>query len=135
LAVRLKLKEDPGEWMKFAVVAAVVAGAAGVLLFRRQVISDTQLRIGLVLLGLGLVGSLFRPRWYRPLYRAGMTISFHIGQVIGRVLLAVLFFLVLTPMGLLLRVMGKDLLKRKRNTTVSSYWRRARVSERFDRLF
>jgi|ERR671922_1220376 uncharacterized membrane protein len=133
--MRLKLKEDPGEWMKFTVVAAVAAGALGVLLWHRQVISETWLRMVLVLLGGALAGCLVRPRWYRPLYRAGMTISFHVGQVMGQVLLAAVFLLVLTPTGLLLRLLGKDLLKMKRNTAASSYWHAARLSDRFDRLF
>ena len=53
-----------------------------------------------------LIAALICPRWFRGFYRAGMTVSFHFGQVVGKVLLTVFFFLFLTPLGLLLRLMG-----------------------------
>ena len=36
--------------------------------------------------------------------------------------MAVVFFLVVTPTGLIMRIMGKDLLKRKYDKTKQSYW-------------
>jgi hypothetical protein len=63
-----------------------------------------------------------------------MTVSFHIGQVMGRILLTVLFVIVVTPMGLLLRLFGKDLLQLKRRPT-TSYWRAAKNANQFDRMF
>jgi len=48
---------------------------------------------------------------------------------------SVFFWLVLTPMGLLLRLWGKDLLTLRRRTTSTTYWRSARISDQFDRQF
>jgi hypothetical protein len=64
-----------------------------------------------------------------------MTASFHVGQVTGKVLLTVFFLLVVTPLGLLLRITGKDLLGLKRNLEDASYWRDSRPPGPLDRQF
>src|SRR5256885_17217061 len=82
-----------------------------------------------------LIVCALRPRLFRGFYRAGMTISFYIGQVMGRILLTVFFILVVTPLGLLLRLAGKDLLQLKRPPGAGSYWRPAKTSNQVDCLF
>ena len=131
----LKLKEDPQEWMKFTAAMAVAVGALTVLLWKRQIVSQTFLTFTMLLASAALSICLVRPKWFRSVYRVGMTISFHAGQVIGKILLVIFFWLVLTPMGLLLRLWGKDLLTLRRRTTSSTYWRSARISDQFDRQF
>jgi hypothetical protein len=99
--------EDPKAWMKFTAAMAVAVGALTVLLWKRRIVSRTVLTLAMLLASAALSICLDRPRWFRPVYRVGMTVSFHIGQVVGRIVRAVFFWLVLTPMGLLLRVWGK----------------------------
>jgi len=82
------------------------------------------------LLALVLFGCALRPKWFRGFYRAGMTISFHVGQAIGVVLLTFFFLVVLTPIGLALRLLGKDLLRLKRRPGARSYWLSARTTNR-----
>ena len=130
----LKLKEDPKEWLKFTTALGVAVGALTVLLWTRQILSQTVLTCVLLLASATLLICWVRPKWFRPVYRVGMTVSFHIGQVIGRILLAIFFCLVLTPMGLLLRLWGKDLLVLRRKTA-TTYWHSSRTSDRFDRQF
>jgi hypothetical protein len=64
-----------------------------------------------------------------------MTASFHVGQVMGRVLLVVFFFLLVTPVGILLRWLGKDLLHLRRNAQRTTYWEPARPEGSLERLF
>ncbi|HTD84975.1 MAG TPA: SxtJ family membrane protein, partial [Candidatus Binatia bacterium] len=106
--MRLKLKEKPREWLKFTAVMALMMTVLSFLAYRRAF----PFVLGFALLA--LIVCAIRPRWFRGFYRAGMTVSFHIGQVIGRVLLTVFFLVVVTPLGLLLRIFGKDLLQLKR---------------------
>ena len=63
--------------------------------------------------------------------RVGFTISL----LAGRVALALLFLLVVTPLGLLLRALGKDLLRLKRPKQASTYWQESRPSTPLERLF
>src|SRR5688572_10717076 len=123
-----KLKEQPKEWVKFTVVMALLASVLSWLLYR------PSFRTVLVLALLTVLIAAIRPRWFRRFYRGGMTVSFHVGQVMGRILLILLFLLVVTPMGLLLRLFGKDLLRLKR-PAANSYWHEAKNANQFDRMF
>jgi hypothetical protein len=92
------------------VVAAVVA----VMLHRRHLIGrQTLLVIGVCLVIVLTTCSAF-PRWFRGFYRAGMTVSFQLGQVMGRVLLTLFFLL---------------------NRAAKTYWQPAKTSTQFDRQF
>jgi hypothetical protein len=75
---------------------------------------------------LGALSGLFSlvwPRGNRPLYLALSIGSFPIGWVVSHVLLAVLFYGLLTPLGLLFRVLGRDPLERRFSPEETSYWR------------
>jgi hypothetical protein len=133
--MRPRLKEEPREWRKFAGASAVAGLILDGLLVYRAVLSP---RSGVFLAGVVMVAvaaGLVRPQWIRPFYRFAMTVGFYIGQVVGRVLLAVLFVLVVVPVGLGLRLAGKDLLQLRRGRPGTSYWRRFGGASPFDRQF
>src|SRR4051812_10346092 len=125
-----KLKENPKEWLKFTTAVCIVASVVIAGLSRRGVIRDeltwTLFAVVLTLLCIAAL----KPRWFRPLYRAGMSTMFYIGQVVGRVLLALIFLFVVTPLALLLRLLGKDLLRLRRNPAATSYWHPAKSKQR-----
>ena len=130
-----KLKEDPREWRKFAWAALTVLVILTVYFWRRGMFSVEAF---LVVLGAVLVlavGATLRPQPVRPIYRVAMTVGFCLGQVIGRVLLALAFILVVTPLGVLLRLTGKDLLHLRRDPRRASHWRPAQFTSHFDRQF
>jgi hypothetical protein len=133
--MQLKLKEHPREWQKFTAVMAVLFALVAFVAHRRAGITRetfsavTGAAVGAVIL------SLILPRLFRPFYRGGMTVSFHIGQVMGKLLLTVVFVLVLTPLALVLRAMGKDLLRLKRDPSAQTFWQPAKNSKEFDRMF
>jgi Saxitoxin biosynthesis operon protein SxtJ len=124
-----KLKENPREWLKFTAVMALLVTVLSFLLVRRAF----PVIVGIA--AVALIVCALRPRLFRGFYRGGTAISFYIGQVMGRILLTVFFILVVTPLGLLLRLSGKDLLQLKRPSGASSYWRPAKTSNQFDRMF
>ena len=61
----------------------------------------------LVILGLGL------PRFLRPVYRVWMIIGHALGWVNTRIILGIVFYGLLTPMGLIMRLFGKDSMQRQ----------------------
>ena len=127
--MQLRLKESPKEWLKFTGVMALLVSVLSFLLYRRAF----PFVLGAALLALMVCA--IKPRWFRGFYRAGMTISFYIGQVMGRILLTVFFLVIVTPMGLLMRALGKDFLQLKRPAGANTYWRAAKTSNDFDRMF
>lgn len=70
----------------------------------------------LVLLGAVVPGGL------RRVYMAWMSMAVVLGFVMTRVLLTIFFFLVLTPVGLLFRLIGRDVLNRKLDRDAATYW-------------
>jgi hypothetical protein len=133
--MRIKLKEDQREWQKFTAAVAVLLSLLAVSLWKRQIVPTLILGVMLTFLALALLVCLVRPRWFRPLYRAGMTFGSATGQVVGVILLAVFFLLVLTPVAWIVRLLGKDPLKLKKDVQATTYWLSAKPNEHFDREF
>jgi hypothetical protein len=131
----LRLKETPREWQKFVAVMGVAANGVAWIAWWRGHCPRTVAIIITVLALLALITALIQPRWFRGFYRGGMRVSFQIGQVIGKVLLTLFFFVIVTPMGIALRLMGKDLLELRRDRPDQSRWHTARNSREFDRMF
>jgi hypothetical protein len=131
----LRLKEDPREWQKFAAVMGVVANLIVWMLWWRGLVPIVVPLVVATLALTVLIAALIRPRRFRGFYRAGMTASYHIGQIAGKILLTAIFLLLVTPMGLLLRLMGKDLLALKRSPAAKTWWQPARDNRDFDRMF
>ena len=71
-----------------------------------------------------LVASLAMPRANRPLYVGLTLVSFPIGFVMSHLIMATLFFLVLTPVAVVMRIIGRDPLQRRSPKTTASYWSR-----------
>ena len=61
-------------------------------------------------------------RLLRPIYVGWMVLAFPIGWTVSQVILAVMFFGLFTPIGLVFRLIGRDPLHRARRPGVESYW-------------
>lgn len=134
-ALKLKLKESPREWQKFTAVLCVFPIVFVLLAVRKGRLPQSALLYLLLGVGAVLLASFVWPRAFRPLYRMGMTASFHVGQVMGRILLTLFYLLLLTPIGWMLRLCGKDLLRLKQEPAEGTYWRPVKPGENFDRMF
>lgn len=131
----LRLKEQPLEWIKFtAVIGVAVNAVLGVLWWKGAVPAVICGLAGGVALT-AVTTAMIRPQWFRGFYRGGMAFSFQIGQVIGKLLLTAFFFGIVTPMGILLRLSGKDLLRLKKTPGQKTYWQTAKNNREFDRMF
>lgn len=76
------------------------------------------LAVAAVFAVLGLVA----PRVLGPLNRGWMRVGLLIGKVMNPVILGIMFFGVMLPIGLLMRWRGKDLLRLKLDPAAPSYW-------------
>ena len=75
--------------------------------------------------GLGLilgVSGMLQPQAISWLYVASMIAVFPIGWTVSRLILAVLFYGVFTPVGLSFRLIGRDALQRRRPPDRPTYW-------------
>ena len=65
------------------------------------------------------------PQLARPIYVAWHAIGGVFGFVISNLLLVLVFYLVITPIGVLLRLAGKDPLDRRLDRSAATYWKDA----------
>jgi hypothetical protein len=72
-------------------------------------------------LPLVILGALL-PQALKSVYRGWMTLALVLGLVVSSVVLTLFFYLVVTPVGLLARIVGKDFLNRKLRAEARSYW-------------
>jgi hypothetical protein len=76
---------------------------------------------GLLAVTVGPIG-LVRPDWLKPIYVAWMVLAFPIGWTVSQVILAVMFYGLFMPIGLMFRLFGRDPLHRTRRPGVETYW-------------
>jgi hypothetical protein len=76
--------------------------------------------LGVALL-VGLVG-LVSPRTIRPIFVGCMVVTAPIGWLVSHLLLGFVFYCLITPLGQLFRLLGRDVLGRRFNTARESYW-------------
>ena len=69
------------------------------------------------------------PGILKPIYLVWMIFAVILGWFMTRLILSLLFFLVVTPIALVLKLVGKDLLELKKQEVRGSYWNK-RVSQK-----
>ena len=80
-------------------------------------ISFWSLIISLIFLILGLLNS----KILTPLNKLWFKFGIFLGKVVSPLIMGIIFFLVVTPIGFIMRLLGKDLLNLKYNKN-KSYW-------------
>ena len=74
--------------------------------------------IALIFLVLGLLNS----KILSPLNKAWIKFGEILGRVIAPLVMAIVYFLILTPISLIVRLFGKDLIGMKFSNDIKSYW-------------
>lgn len=78
---------------------------------------------------------LVAPRLLRGVHSVWMAFALVLGHAMTRVILAAVFFLLVTPIGLLMRLVGRDPMRRTWDPGAESYWiPRTDMSEQKERL-
>ena len=80
-------------------------------------IRQWSLIISVIFLALGLLNS----KILNPLNKLWFKFGIFLGKIISPLVMGIIFFLVVTPIGLLMRLLNKDLLNLKFNKN-GSYW-------------
>lgn len=114
-----KKQSESQRLRKFGIVMAVAFGILGaLLLWRGREWAEYLLYVGGAFLLVGLVA----PKVLGPIERVWMKFAHLLGTVMTTIILTLTFFVVITPMGILLRLMGKDLLGMRGDPSIESYW-------------
>ena len=133
--MRIRYSEEPGEWRKFtwaSVAAPTLLAVVGAWRGRWPwLVPGVVGSVALAVAGIVAV----RPDLFRGWYRRGRWFGHQMGRIMGAVVLTLLFFLVLTPLALVLRLMKRDPLGLKPEPGLASYWTPSRAPGDFERMF
>ena len=124
IKVRYRLKKTPSDWKKYLLsFTSMLSIVVGVLIWKLFITWQTAY-VAWGVIGLLLIVGLLSNIVSGAVYRVGMAIGFQIGRVFGAVLLFLMFCVVIAPLGLFLRLIGKDLLNFRafKNLKIKSYW-------------
>ena len=86
-------------------------------LLKQNEIRIWSLIISFIFFVLGLINS----KLLTPLNKLWFKFGILLGNIIAPIIMGIVFFLVVTPIGLIMRFFRKDILKLKKNTS-DSYW-------------
>ncbi|MDH5674591.1 MAG: SxtJ family membrane protein [Myxococcales bacterium] len=132
--VTLDLHPDEGTLRRFGFIALFGFGMLAAFAWYEAWIfafglGGARSAIAMVFAGLSLLSlmlSLAYPKGNRLIYVGTALLAFPFGLVLSYVIMALLFFVVIAPIGLLLRLLGHDPMQRRLGTGAASYWSAAR---------
>ena len=113
------IKESKEDLRKFGYTVGGALIVIGGLLFWLGKASYIYFAVPGILL---ILGGLIDPQILRPLNKVWMTLAILLGWVMTRVILTTLFYLVITPIGLIAKLARKDFLNLKIDKQEESYW-------------
>ena len=113
------IKSGKRELRQFGVTIGIVLGLLGGLFFLRQ--KDFYAYF-LIFSAVFLISGLVLPVLLKPVQKIWMSLAIVIGWFMTRVILTALFYLVVTPIGILARLFGQRFLDIKFDCNADSYW-------------
>jgi hypothetical protein len=123
--IKLNWRPNKTEIRKFGVIFLVGCGILGLAKYLAPFgLWHCNEQFGVILMFAGLfIGgvAIAIPRAALPFYWVWLSIAFVMGNIMSRVLIVAMYFLIITPVGFLSRIVGRDKLQLKRRS-VGSYW-------------
>ena len=114
-----ELDTSPRNLRKFGLVVGGVFGLLAIWFWwRGKAFYPYVLILGVSLVVFGLIW----PKVLKQVYVIWMSLALVLGLIVSTALLTILFYLVVTPIGLVARLTGKDFLSQKLDAKANSYW-------------
>jgi len=133
--IEINWHPDRQELRKFGIAALIASAVIAILLC---LLKGLSIQYASVIFAFGCViflcGVAF-PAAARIIYVGLTAATMPIGVAVSFVLLAIFYFLLLTPLGLLFRLMGRDPLCRRFDSEADSYWVARKPPETIERYF
>ena len=107
------------EYKKFGITMGIVMFLISGFLYWKDYSSLTYFFIAGIVF---FIAAFLLPKALKYLYNIWMTFAAIMGYIMSRVILSIIFFILFTPVGLVTRLIGKDLIKEKWDKNADSYW-------------
>jgi hypothetical protein len=121
------IKESEKDLRKFGLTVGFVLVIISAALFYFEKSSAVYFAIiGAMLILIAVI----YPKILKPLNKIWMSLAILLGYVMSRIILTILFYLVLTPIGLLAKLFGKKFLDLKYDNSAETYWEKRQIKEK-----
>jgi hypothetical protein len=133
--IEINLHPSHKELRNFAAIALIASAIISLLLY---VLRGLAVHWAAIIFAAGFIiflSSLVSIKITRIIYLSLILATFPIGYVVSFILLAAFYFLLLTPLGLFFRLIGRDPLCRKFNSNTKSYWLTRKPPKNLDYYF
>ncbi len=105
------------------IIGFILLAIGGVLFYKEKELFVNFISVGSIFVGLGLIF----PKALKPIYKIWMIFAVVISWIMTRIILSVLFYSIITTIGIFARLLRKDFLNLK-TMNCDSYWN-DRISE------
>ena len=100
------------------------------------ILSGNELRLwSFIVAIIFLIMGITKSRFLTPFNRAWIKFGELLGVIISPLIMGLVYFLVVLPIGIFMRVLGKDLLSLKFNKNIETYWNNKKVKTNFNKQF
>jgi hypothetical protein len=132
--IEFKGNPTPKELRQFGLLwlPVICLTLAATAAFRSQTAWGAALAAGGVFC---LLIAIWQPRSLRPINVLWTALAFPFGWLLAHLLLAAIYFLLITPIGLILRIVRRDPLAREFEHEAQSYWTKRPASDDRARYF
>ena len=113
------IKGNKSDWKKFGLTMGIILSVIGFFLLWKK---NNNYNYILFLAAAFFITGLILPSILRPIYKAWMALAVVMNFIMTRVIMAVIFYLIVTPTGLIASLTGKKFLDMKIDKSAKSYW-------------
>ena len=120
--IDLNLNPSKKELRTFGLCALAFLALVGWVVFRRS----GSMPIAAGIWGLGVLLAVLgfaAPQTLKPVWIVLMVVNYPIGWVLTHVVMAIIFYLVVTPVGVIMRLTGRDPMERAFDRSAKTYWK------------
>ena len=133
--IEIKWNPSRKELRSFGIIAIIATAVISLLL---HLIKGLAIQWTLLIFAIGLViflSSIISTKVTRIFYVALTMLTMPIGYVVSFVLLGTFYFLIITPLAFVFRLIGRDRLHRRFEPDAKSYWMTRHSASTLDRYF
>jgi hypothetical protein len=113
------IKSNKSEWKKFGMTMGIILTIIGFYLIWKK---NNNYYYPLSFAAAFFITGLFLSSLLKPVYKAWMILSVVMGFIVNKIIMVIIFYLLLTPLGLVASLTGKKFLDMNIDKNAKSYW-------------
>jgi hypothetical protein len=120
------INSEKSDLRKFGItIGVILLIIAGCLYWKGKESFQMLIILGVVLCVFGIA----KPVALKPIYWAWMIVATILGWIMTNLILSLLFYIVITPIGLIPQIFGKKFLELQMNKSKESYWNYRKIKQ------